>query len=106
MLDGARLWQLLRHVLLPLARPGLVAFAVVSVSSHWNEFLWPLMVTNAPDKRTLTVGLASFTSGAEGGHQWGLIAAGTLVVAAPLVIAFLAFQRQFVNSFMFSGVKG
>jgi sn-glycerol 3-phosphate transport system permease protein len=106
MLDGARLWQLLRHVLLPLAKPGLVAFAIVSVSSHWNEFLWPLMVTNAPERRTLTVGLASFTAGAEGGHQWGLIAAGTLIVAAPLVVAFLAFQRQFVNSFMFSGVKG
>lgn len=106
MIDGARLWQLLRYVLLPLAKPGLVAFSIVSVSSHWNEFLWPLMVTNAPEKRTLTVGLASFTSGAEGGHEWGLIAAGTLLVALPLIIAFLGFQRQFVNSFMFSGVKG
>ena len=99
MIDGARLWQLLRYVLLPLAKPGIIAFSIVSVSSHWNEFLWPLMVINAPEKRTLTVGLASFTSGAEGGQEWGL-------VAAPLIIAFLAFQRQFVNSFMFSGVKG
>ena len=106
MIDGARLWQLLRYVLLPLAKPGIIAFSIVSVSSHWNEFLWPLMVINAPEKRTLTVGLASFTSGAEGGHEWGLVAAGTLLVAAPLIIAFLAFQRQFVNSFMFSGVKG
>ncbi|MBV8651401.1 MAG: carbohydrate ABC transporter permease [Alphaproteobacteria bacterium] len=106
MLDGAKLWQLLRYVLLPLAKPGIIAFSIVSVSSHWNEFLWPLMVINAPEKRTLTVGLASFTSGAEGGHEWGLVAAGTLLVAAPLIIAFLAFQRQFVNSFMFSGVKG
>jgi sn-glycerol 3-phosphate transport system permease protein len=106
MLDGAKLWHLLRYVLLPLAKPGIIAFSIVSISSHWNEFLWPLMVINAPEKRTLTVGLASFTSGAEGGHEWGLVAAGTLLVAAPLIIAFLAFQRQFVNSFMFSGVKG
>jgi sn-glycerol 3-phosphate transport system permease protein len=106
LIDGARWWEMLRHVLLPLARPGLVAFAIVSVSTHWNEFLWPLMVTNAPDKRTLTVGLASFTAGAEGGHEWGLIAAGTLLVASPLMVAFLAFQRSFVDSFMFSGVKG
>jgi sn-glycerol 3-phosphate transport system permease protein len=106
LIEGARLWQLLRHVLLPLAKPGLVAFAIVSVAAHWNEFLWPLMVINAPERRTLTVGLASFTSGAEGGHEWGLIAAGTLLVAAPLIVAFLAFQRQFVNSFMFSGIKG
>jgi len=106
VIDGARLWQLLRYVLLPLAKPGLVAFSIVSVTAHWNEFLWPLMVTSAPENRTLTVGLASFAQGAEGGQQWGLIAAGTLLVALPLLVAFVAFQRQFVNSFLFSGIKG
>ena len=106
VIDGARLWQLLRYVLLPLAKPGLVAFSIVSITAHWNEFLWPLMVTSAPENRTLTVGLASFASGAEAGQQWGLIAAGTLLVALPLLVAFVAFQRQFVNSFMFSGIKG
>jgi sn-glycerol 3-phosphate transport system permease protein len=106
LIDGARWWQVLWHVLLPLARPGLVAFSIVSVCAHWNEFLWPLMVVNAPEKRTLTVGLASFASGAEGGQEWGLLAAGTLLVALPLLAAFLAFQRQFIDSFMFSGVKG
>jgi sn-glycerol 3-phosphate transport system permease protein len=105
-IDGARLPQLLWHVLLPLAKPGLVAFSIISVTAHWNEFLWPLMVINAPDRRTLTVGLASFTQGAEGAQEWGLIAAGTLLVAAPLAVAFVAFQRQFVGSFMFSGIKG
>jgi len=106
VIDGARLWQLLRYVLLPLAKPGLVAFSIVSITAHWNEFLWPLMATSSPENRTLTVGLASFTSGAEAGQQWGLIAAGTLLVALPLLIAFVAFQRQFVNSFLFSGIKG
>ena len=106
VIDGARLWQLLRYVLLPLAKPGLVAFSIVSVTAHWNEFLWPLMVTSSPETRTLTVGLASFASGAEAGQQWGLIAAGTLLVALPLLVAFVAFQRQFVNSFLFSGIKG
>jgi len=106
MLDGATVVQLIRYVLVPLARPGLVAFAIVSVTAHWNEFLWPLMVTSAPETRTLTVGLASFAAGAEAGQQWGLIAAGTLLVALPLLVAFVAFQRQFVNSFLFSGIKG
>ena len=106
VIDGARLWQLLRYVLLPLAKPGLVAFSIVSVTAHWNEFLWPLMATSSPENRTLTVGLASFTSGAEAGQQWGVIAAGTLLVALPLLVAFVAFQRQFVNSFLFSGIKG
>jgi sn-glycerol 3-phosphate transport system permease protein len=106
VIDGAAWWQLLWHVLLPLAKPGLVAFAIVSVAAHWNEFLWPLMVVNSPSHQTLTVGLAAFTRGAEGAKEWGVLAAGTLLVSAPLIAAFVAFQRQFVNSFMFSGIKG
>lgn len=92
-------------MLVPLARPGMIAFGIVSVVSHWNEFLWPLMVIASPDNQTLTIGLASFTMGAESASQWGVIAAGTFLVAAPLLAAFALFQRQFVNSFLFSGVK-
>jgi len=105
ILDGASFLQMVRLVLVPLARPGLVAFSIVSVTAHWNEFLWPLMVVNSPARRTLTVGLASFTQASEGAAEWGLIAAGTLIVTLPLLIAFVAFQRQFVSSFMFSSIK-
>jgi len=105
IVDGASWWQLVWRVLVPLARPGMVAFGIVSVVSHWNEFLWPLMVISSPDNQTLTIGLASFTRGAESASQWGVIAAGTFLVAAPLLTAFALFQRQFVNSFLFSGVK-
>lgn len=105
IIDGCSWWQVLVHVLLPLSKPGLIAFSIVSVVFHWNEFLWPLMVISDPDKQVLTVGLVSFALGAEGASDWGLIAAGTLLVTAPLFIVFTIFQRQFVNSFMFSGVK-
>lgn len=105
IIDGCSWWQVLWHVLLPLAKPGLIAFSIVSVVYHWNEFLWPLMVISDPSKQVLTVGLVSFALGAEGASDWGLIAAGTLLVAVPLFIVFVMFQRQFVNSFMFSGVK-
>jgi sn-glycerol 3-phosphate transport system permease protein len=105
-IDGAPWWATVWHVLLPMARPGLVAFAIVSVTAHWNEFLWPLMVINDPARHTLTIGLATFTMGAEGAKEWGVLAAGTLLVMAPLAIAFVAFQRRFVESFMFSGIKG
>ena len=104
-IDGCSLFQLLRYVLLPIARPALIAFSIVSVVAHWNEFLWPLMAIDSPGRRTLTLGLATFVSGAEGAAQWGLIAAGTLIVSLPLLAAFVAFQRQFVNSFVFSGIK-
>jgi sn-glycerol 3-phosphate transport system permease protein len=105
LIDGCTWWQLLWHVLLPLVRPALAAFAIVSVVFHWNEFLWPLMVVNSPSNRTLTLGLASFTQASEGAAEWGLIAAGTLLVTLPLLVAFVAFQKQFVKSFMFTGIK-
>jgi sn-glycerol 3-phosphate transport system permease protein len=105
MLEGARVPALIRHVLVPLARPGLAAFAIVSVTAHWNEFLWPLMAVSSPSAQVLTVGLASFASGAEAGSAWGIVAAGTFLVAGPLLLLFLIFQRRFVASFLFSGIK-
>ncbi|MBX9909815.1 MAG: carbohydrate ABC transporter permease [Beijerinckiaceae bacterium] len=105
LIDGASVLQRIRLIYLPLAKPSLIAFSIVSVTAHWNEFLWPLMVINSPDLRPLTVGLASFTRGAEGAQAWGVIAAGTLMVSAPLLIAFALFQRAFVNSFVSSGIK-
>ncbi len=105
MLDGAGVLALIRHVLVPLARPALAAFAVVSITAHWNEFLWPLMAVSSPTHQVLTVGLASFASSGEAGAQWGMIAAGTALVAGPLLLGFLFFQKRFVSSFVFSGIK-
>jgi sn-glycerol 3-phosphate transport system permease protein len=105
ILDGASFLQTIRLVLVPLARPGLIAFSIVSLTSHWNEFLWPLMVTDSPDKMVLTVGLTSFVRSAEQAADWGLVAAATLLVAGPLLVAFALFQRRFVNSFLFTGIK-
>ena len=68
-IDGAPWWAIVWYVLLPMARPGLLAFAIVSVTAHWNEFLWPLMVISDPKNQTLTIGLAAFTRGAEGGRN-------------------------------------
>jgi sn-glycerol 3-phosphate transport system permease protein len=105
MLEGATVPALIRHVLVPLAKPGLAAFAIVSITAHWNEFLWPLMAVSSPSSQVLTVGLASFASGAEAGSAWGIVAAGTFLVAGPLLLLFLIFQRRFVASFVFSGIK-
>ncbi len=105
VLDGARPLQVVWHVLLPMARPGLAAFAVISLTAHWNEYVWPLMATTSKDNQVLTVGLASFAGASEGGGQWGVIAAGTALVAAPLLLLFVLFQRRIVGSFVFSGIK-
>lgn len=105
IIDGCRPLQTLWHVFVPVARPTLVAFGLTSVAYHWNEFFWPLIVTNTDKARPLTVGLALLTQAGETGAQWDKITAGTLIVVLPLLLAFLIFQRQFINSFIRSGIK-
>jgi len=102
--EGAGPLQILWRVYVPLARPTYVAFALVSVSYHWNNFLWPLIVTNSVESRPLTVGLAVFGA-PETGVDWSVINAATVMTMAPLLIAFLIFQRQFVQSFMRAGIR-
>jgi sn-glycerol 3-phosphate transport system permease protein len=94
------LWK----VYVPLARPVYLAYALVSVSYHWNNFLWPLIITNSVESRPLTVGLQVFSSGDQG-IDWSIITAATLLTTAPLLIAFVLFQRQFVQSFMRAGIR-
>ena len=103
-MEGASALQTLWRVYVPLARPIYVAFGLVSVSYHWNNFLWPLIVTNSVHARPLTVGLQVFSS-VDQGIDWSIITAATLMTSAPLLIAFLLFQRQFVQSFMRAGIK-
>lgn len=105
LIDGAGVLERIRSIYVPLSLPSFSAFAIVSVTSHWNDFLWPLMVINSPDKMPLTVGLSVFTATAEGTQAWGTIAAGTLMVIAPLLVTFLIFQKRFISSFLTSGIK-
>jgi sn-glycerol 3-phosphate transport system permease protein len=102
--EGCSPLQVLWKVYVPLARPVYLAYALVSVSYHWNNFLWPLIITNSVESRPLTVGLQVF-SATDQGIDWSIITAATLLTTAPLLIAFLLFQRQFVQSFMRAGIK-
>jgi sn-glycerol 3-phosphate transport system permease protein len=102
--EGCTPLQMLWKVYVPLARPVYLAYALVSVSYHWNNFLWPLIITNSVESRPLTVGLQVFAA-ADQGIDWSIITAATLLATAPLLIAFLLFQRQFVQSFMRAGIK-
>ena len=105
-IDGCNILQYLWHVALPIVRPALVAFSIISVTFHWNEFFWPLIVTETARSRPLTVGLTIFAQQSEGGAEWHLLMAATMMVVAPLLLGFILFQRQFVQSFMRSGLKG
>ncbi|KEY60903.1 carbohydrate ABC transporter permease [Serratia sp. DD3] len=104
IVEGASRFYILRRIYIPLAKPIYVAFALVSISFHWNDFLWPLVITDSVKVRPLTVGLQLF-SAPEQGVQWALIGAATLITSLPLLILFLIFQRQFVQSFMRAGIR-
>ncbi|MEK8127572.1 carbohydrate ABC transporter permease [Paenibacillus filicis] len=105
VMEGYTKWQVLWKIYFPLSRPAYIAFGLVSVSYHWNNFLWPLIVTNSVENRPLTVGLAIFAQSFEIGAQWTEVSAATLLVIVPLLAGFLLFQRQFMNSFIQSGIK-
>ncbi|WP_295536564.1 carbohydrate ABC transporter permease [uncultured Thioclava sp.] len=103
-IEGAGPLSILWRVYVPLAKPTYLAYGLVSVSYHWNNFLWPLIVTNSTETRPVTVGLSVFAT-TDSGVEWSVINAATLMTSAPLLIAFLLFQRQFVQSFMRAGIK-
>ena len=105
-IDGGGGFTTIIHVFLPLAKPSLIAFAMVSISYHWNEFFWPLIVTDTKRARLLTVGLALLTQATESSPEWSLTMAATIIVIAPLLLSFIIFQKKFIQSFMHSGLKG
>ena len=102
--EGCSFVGVLWRVYIPLAKPTYLAYGLVSVSHHWNNFVWPLIVTNSVETRPLTVGLSIFAV-TDSGIQWSVINAATLMTSGPLLIAFLLFQRQFVQSFIRAGIK-
>jgi sn-glycerol 3-phosphate transport system permease protein len=105
-LDGCGGLRFLRYVAIPLALPAYLAFGLVSLTYHWNEFFWPMVVTETTRARTLTLGLGIFAQTTEGSADWTMLMAMTLMVIAVPLVLFLIFQRRFINSFMQSGLGG
>jgi len=104
-IDGAGHFRFITSVLLPLSRPTLVTFSMISIATHWNDYFWPLLVTESDAVRTLTIGLGMFVQ-QESGSDWTLLMAATLFICAPIIALFLFLQRTFIQSFMTSGIKG
>ncbi len=104
-IDGAGHLRLITNVFVPLSRPTIVTFSMISIATHWNDYFWPLLVTESDKVRTLTIGLGMFVQ-QESGSDWTLLMAATLFVCAPIILLFLILQRTFIQSFMASGIKG
>ena len=103
--DGANHLHTLWNVVLPMSRPVLATLVLLTAVQRWNDFLWPLIITNSTEMRTLSVGIALLFQ-KETGTQWGVVMAGTLYVVLPIVILFLLVQRHIVEGIAAGAVKG
>ncbi len=104
-IDGCNIWQIIWKIYVPCAKVAYISFGLVSISYHWNNFLWPLIVTNSVENRPLTVGLALFAKSKEALMQWANVCAATFIIIVPLVLLFFIFQKRFIDSFVSSGIK-
>lgn len=103
-LDGLSEWAILWRLILPASKPAIAAFAIFSVSYHWNDLYWPLIVISTPKLAPPTLGILFFSNEESGDVIGPLMAAGT-IVSTPLVLFFLAAQRRFVQGITMSGIK-
>lgn len=107
-IDGAGELRVLWSVALPLIRPALVTVVLVTFIGPWNEFLWPFLITKEASMQPLAVSLANYISNVASStaNPYGAILAGAVVLAAPVVVLFIVFQRWFIATDIGSGVKG
>jgi len=105
-IDGASHRVILARILLPLARPAVITLAALSFVFHYNDFFWPLIVTNSARVRTLPIGLATMIL-TEGSHgtQWNQVMAADVFVIAPILVAFVFLQRHLAPTALTTGVK-
>lgn len=103
-IDGANPVQVFWYVMLPLAKPGLIALSIMTILWSWNDFLWPLVVNTDPQKMPLSAGLATLI----GQHQtnFPVLMAGSLLAMLPIIAIFTVMQKQFIQGIAFTGSKG
>lgn len=103
-LDNAGEGQILARIMLPMSKPGISAIALLSFVGHWNDYFWPLVMTNSDVVRPITIGVARLKD-TEGDLQWNIIMAGNLFLVLPILIIYLFCSQYIINSFAYSGIK-
>ncbi len=103
-IDGCSLFGIFWKIILPLSKPALATLTTLTFMGSWNNFMWPLVVTNSTDMKTLPIGLQSF----QGMYntEWTLLMAASIIVLLPVIVVFLANQRFFVEGIQLGAVKG
>ena len=103
-IDGASSWRIWWHVIMPNAGPVTAALGIFTFLGNWNEFLWPLVVTNSSDMRTIPVGLSSFQG--QYNVRWELLMAAAVIALLPVVIVYLLAQKWIIRGVTISGMGG
>ncbi|MBK8559555.1 carbohydrate ABC transporter permease [Candidatus Amarobacter glycogenicus] len=104
-MDGAGNLRMLWSVVLPMSRPTLVAFVLITVVEKWNDYVWPLLIATDDTVRTLPLGLQQLQN-SEGQTQWGVVMAGAVLVIVPVLGLFVWAQRHIVEGLTAGSVKG
>ncbi len=102
-LDGATPWQILWHIILPLARPALVTLFLFTFIAEWNDLFKPLVFTTRPELRTVQLALAELQE--QFTNNWQLLMAGVAIATIPIVVLFVIGQRQFIRGIATTGMK-
>jgi multiple sugar transport system permease protein len=103
ILDGANDWLIFRNVAVPLTLPSFAAFAILSLLTTWNSFLWPLVIISSPEKMTLPLGTANLYG--QYTTDWPMVMSVTSLSVIPLVVIYVLLQKQITQSFLTSGIK-
>lgn len=103
-IDGCSDFRFLWSIMVPLAKPALVTIALLKAIGSWNAFLWPLIVTNSEEMRTLPVGLTSFST--EAGTIFELLMAASTMIILPMIILYLILQKYIIEGISKAGIKG
>jgi ABC-type glycerol-3-phosphate transport system permease component len=104
--DGASHFWIVFKVILPLSKPSIMALALLNFVWHYNDFFWPLVVTQSDSMRTIPVGLSFMMANDGTGTPWNLVTAANLIAIIPPLVLFLLGQKYFISSATSSGVKG
>ena len=103
-LDNANEAQVLARIMLPMSKPGISAIALLSFVGHWNDYFWPLIMTNSDNIRPITIGVSRLKD-TEGNDQWNLIMAGNMFLVLPILLMYVFASKYIINSFAYSGIK-
>ncbi|MET3369627.1 carbohydrate ABC transporter permease [Arthrobacter sp. M2012083] len=105
-IDGAGHWRKLWKIVVPVSVPSIATVALVTIVSEWNEYIWPLIVTDHPDMMTLPVGLTQLVNSDGSTQNWGMLMAGAVIVLLPILVIFAALQRYIVSGLTQGAVTG